>query len=62
MKIRFYCILTISILLTNCSDPVSSEISHNYEFIVQYENTGVWKDNEGLYHLKNRYDQLADTL
>ena len=50
MKICFYFILII--LLTNCSDPVSSEISHHYDFIVQYEDTDVWKDDEGLYHLK----------
>ena len=50
MKIYFYFILTI--LLTNCSEPVSSEISHHYDFIVQYEDTDVWKDDEGLYHLK----------
>jgi len=52
MKYYFYLALTISILLTNCSDPVSSEISHYYEFIIEYENTGVWKDTDGLYHLK----------
>ena len=54
MKINF--LLSILVLLTNCNDVLSNEIPHHsydeYEFIVQYENTGVLKDSDGVYHLE----------